>query len=230
MTDLYIVRHCEAIGNLKRTFQGISDCDITELGEKQLSHLAERFRDIRLDAIYSSPLKRAFKTAEAVGKYQNLPIIKIEKLIEINGGEIEGVCWEDFPITRPELEYHWSVEPHKFHPKDGEPMTSVFKRSWEAVQEIVSKNEGKTVALASHGCTIRNIMCHAEGKPIEELCTVNWADNTGVFLLRFDGEKLPEIIMFNDVSHLPEGLLPKRSRITSLFARESVLSKDKESV
>lgn len=220
MTDLYIVRHCEAMGNQNRTFQGISDCDITELGQKQLDFLAERFRNIHLDAIYSSPLKRAFKTAAAVGKYQNLPIIKVEKLIEINGGEIEGVCWENFPVTRPELEYHWSVEPHKFHPKDGEPMTSVYKRSWEAIEEIISQNDGKTVALTSHGCTIRNIMCHAQGKPIEELNTVNWADNTGVFLLRFHGEKLPEIVMFNDVSHLPEGFLPKRSRITPLFTKK----------
>lgn len=217
MTEVYIVRHCEAEGNVNRTFQGTSDCDVTQLGEKQLSYLAERFRNIDLDAIYSSPLKRAFKTAEAVGKYSKIPIIKVEKLIEINGGEIEGICWEDFPITRPELEYHWSVEPHKFHPKGGESMVSVYRRSWEAIKEIVAQNKGKTVAVASHGCTIRNIMCHAEGKPIEQLNTVKWADNTGVFLLRFlIDDSLPEIVMFNDVSHLPEGYLPKRSRITTL--------------
>lgn len=220
MTEIYIVRHCEAMGNQNRIFQGISDCDVTELGKKQLSCVAERFKDIKLDAIYSSPLKRAFKTAEAVNKYHKLPIKINNKLIEIDGGEIEGISWVDFPETRPELEYNWSVEPHKFHAKDGEPMTSVYKRSWEAVMEILSENEGKTVALASHGCTIRNIMCHAQGKPIEELYTVNWADNTGVFLLRFEDGELPEILLFNDTSHLPEGCLPKRSRITSLFAKK----------
>lgn len=222
MTEVYIVRHCEALGNQARVFQGISDCDITELGARQLACVSERFRDVHLDAIYSSPLKRAYKTAEAVGKHHGLPITVMDKLIEINGGEIEGVCWVDFPVTRPDLEYHWSVEPHKFHPKDGEPMTSVYQRSWEAIQEIVAENDGKTVALASHGCTIRNILCHAQGKPIEELRTVDWADNTGVFLLRFDGGALPEILLFNDVSHLPKELLPKRSRITNLFANQSV--------
>lgn len=220
MTDIYIVRHCEAMGNSQRIFQGVSDCDVTELGAKQLEYVGERFKDIHLDAIYSSPLKRAYKTAEAVNRYHKLPIIVKDKLIEIDGGEIEGISWVDFPETRPELEYHWSVEPHKFHPKDGEPMTSVYKRSWEAICDILAENDGKTVALASHGCTIRNIMCHAQGKPIEELYTVNWADNTGVFLLRFSGKKLPEILMFNDVSHLPEECLPKRSRITNLFAKK----------
>ncbi|MBQ5765643.1 MAG: histidine phosphatase family protein [Clostridia bacterium] len=228
MTDLYIVRHCEAVGNRDRTFQGVSDCDITELGQKQLDHLAERFKDIKIDTVYSSPLKRAYLTAAAANKYHNLPIEKMDDLIEIDGGEIEGICWVDFPETRPELEYAWSMEPHNFHPKGGESMRSVYTRSWRAVKEIVAKNSGKTALLASHGCTIRNIICNALGRPVEQLNTVNWADNTGVFLLRFDGDKLPEILIFNDVSHLPEDCLPAKSRITSLFAKKPVIKKVEE--
>ncbi len=221
MTDLYIVRHCEALGNSKRIFQGISDCDITDCGRRQLALLSERFKDIKLDAIYSSPLKRAKATAEAINKYHNLEIVTEEKLIEINGGEIEGICWVDFPKTRPVLEYNWNMEPHKFHPKDGESMQSVYKRSWEAVQKIIGENKGKTVAIASHGCTIRNILCHAEGKPIEKLNTVDWADNTGVFLLRFfDDKSLPEIKLFNDISHLTEDCLPVQNRIGRIFLKK----------
>lgn len=213
MTDLYIIRHCEAEGNVKRFFQGVSDCDISECGKKQLGLLAERFKDIEIDAIYSSPLIRAYRTAEAVNKYHNLPININEKLIEINGGEIEGICWEDFPVTRPVLEYHWNMEPHLFHPQGGEAMSSVYKRCWEAVMEILEENKGKKVAITSHGCTIRNIMCHAQGKPIEQLNTVDWADNTGIFLLKFKDEGLPEIKMFNDSSHLTPDCLPAKSRI-----------------
>ena len=152
----------------------------------------------------------------------------MDDLIEIDGGEIEGICWVDFPETRPELEYAWSMEPHNFHPKGGESMRSVYTRSWRAVKEIVAKNSGKTALLASHGCTIRNIICNALGRPVEQLNTVNWADNTGVFLLRFDGDKLPEILIFNDVSHLPEDCLPAKSRITSLFAKKPVIKKVEE--
>lgn len=220
MTDVYLVRHCEAVGNRNRTFQGVSDCDITDLGQKQLECLSEKFKNIHLDAVYSSPLKRAYLTAAAANKYHQLPITKVQGLIEIDGGEIEGVSWVDFPQTRPDLEYAWSVEPHNFHPKGGEPMRSVFERSWKAVMDIVSENSGKSILIASHGCTIRNIMCNAYGRKIEQLNTVPWADNTSVSLLRFDVNKLPEIIMNNDVSHLPEGCLPAKSRITSLFAKK----------
>ncbi len=217
MTELYIVRHCEAEGNILKTFQGITDYDITNRGEKQLALLAERFKYIKPDIIYSSPLKRAYKTAEAINKYHKLPIIINKKLIEIDGGEIEGISWVDFPETRPETEYYWSMEPHKFHVKGGEPMTSVYKRAGEVLEEIVAENEGKTVVIASHGCTIRAMMCIAMGKPIEELGTVNFGDNTGVFLLRFGGSKLPEIAMFNDTSHLSEELLPKENKIQQII-------------
>ena len=224
MTDLYIIRHCEAIGNRDRTFQGISDCDITELGAKQLEYVAERFKNIKPDAVYSSPLKRAYLTAAAANKYHGLPITKLDELIEINGGEIEGISWVDFPETRPELEYAWSFEPHNFHPKGGESMRSVYLRSWKAVKEIISGNEGKTIFLASHGCTIRNIICNALGRSVEQLNTVDWADNTGVFHLRFkDVDKLPEILVFNDISHLPTECLPERSRIRSMFASKPVI-------
>ena len=224
MTDLYVIRHCEAIGNKNRVFQGISDCDITELGKKQLSCLSEKFKDIKPDAIFSSPLKRAYLTAEAANKYHGLPITKVDDLIEIDGGEIEGISWVDFPETRPDLEYAWSFEPHEFHPKGGESMRNAYLRSSRAVKKIIAENEGKTIFLASHGCTIRNIICNALGRPVEQLNTVDWADNTGVFHLRFESvDKLPEILVFNDISHLPSDCLPEKSRIKSMFATKPVI-------
>ena len=59
LTKIYFVRHCEATGNLNRTFQGSTNTDITDLGAKQLEKLSERFKEISLDKIYSSPLLRA---------------------------------------------------------------------------------------------------------------------------------------------------------------------------
>ena len=63
MTSIYIVRHCEALGNVMRIFQGLTDLDISENGAKQLEYLKERFSGIQLDKVYSSPLIRTRKTA-----------------------------------------------------------------------------------------------------------------------------------------------------------------------
>ena len=91
MTTLYLVRHCEAEGNTARVFQGSIDRDISPNGQKQLDRLAERFRDVPLAAVYSSPLLRAYKTAQAVNRYHGLPIVTDDRLKEINGGVWEGL-------------------------------------------------------------------------------------------------------------------------------------------
>lgn len=61
MVTAYLVRHAEAQGNIEEFFQGHINTDVSEKGAKQLEMLAERFRDISFDAIYSSPLLRAKK-------------------------------------------------------------------------------------------------------------------------------------------------------------------------
>ena len=74
VTTLYIVRHCQSAGNLSGRFQGRFDAPVSETGEKQLELLSLRFRNEHLDAIYTSPLVRAYRTAEAINRFHNLPI------------------------------------------------------------------------------------------------------------------------------------------------------------
>ena len=61
MTRIYIVRHCETVGNIKKIFQGLTDLDITELGSRQLEALSKRFEAIPLDKVFASPLLRTRK-------------------------------------------------------------------------------------------------------------------------------------------------------------------------
>ena len=72
VTKLYLIRHCEALGNINDTFQGSIDEDITDKGQRQLDKLAERCKNIPFDVIYSSPLIRAVKTAQAADRYHGI--------------------------------------------------------------------------------------------------------------------------------------------------------------
>ena len=122
-TKVYLVRHAEAMGNVNEFFQGRTDCEISPKGKKQLDCLAERFRDIHFDALYSSPLSRTRETAAAVNRYHGLDIIYDPQLIEINGGEWEGKKWADIPVLYPE-EYHlWTEDMANFRTEKGEAMT-----------------------------------------------------------------------------------------------------------
>ena len=205
-TTLYIVRHCEARGNIDRIFHGHTDSDISDKGAAQLERLSERFKEIHLDAVYASPLRRTRLTAAAVNKYHDLPVHIHPGLIEIHGGYMEGRPWSEFPETHPEDARRWNMEPHLFVPEGGEAMADVFDRIWRAVTEIAAAEAGRTIAVASHGCAIRNLLCRAKGWPIQRLAEEPWCDNTGVSILEFDDAGGCRVLLENDISHLDEGM------------------------
>ena len=148
---------------------------------------------------------RTMKTAEAVN-HGNLPIITDAGLKEINGGVWEGTPYARLPDLYPESARDWNIAPWNFNPENGESMRSVYERIYGTVLRIVSENEGKTIAIASHGCAIRNLFCRLNGMPIESLNEIIWCDNTGVSLVEFDCDMNPKIHFQFDISHLDEDL------------------------
>ncbi|MCM1022698.1 MAG: bifunctional histidine phosphatase family protein/GNAT family N-acetyltransferase [Prevotella sp.] len=205
MTKIYLVRHAEAMGNVEEFFQGRTDCEVSPRGEKQLECVAEFFKDIPIESIYSSPLKRTVATAEAVNKYRNLPIITDEGLIEINGGVWEGKPWAELPQRYPAEYDLWKNRMEDFYIEGGEKMTEVFARMKKTVDKIAVQNDGRTIAVVSHGCALRNFLCYAMGRPISSLKDVGWSDNTAVSLVEYDCG-VPRIIFKNSNGHLPAEL------------------------
>jgi broad specificity phosphatase PhoE len=204
MTRVYLIRHCESLGNIERIFHGITDVDISENGKKQLDRLRERCRDFKFDAIYSSPLIRAYKTAEAANYYHGLPIITDEGLLEQNGGHWEDKKFEELPVLFPEEFRRWEEEPGMFCPEGGEPMREVYDRIWNTVLAIVKRHPGQNVCIVSHGCAIKNFLCRAYRRPIEMLSTVGWYDNTAISVVDFDEDLSPTVVATRDASHLDE--------------------------
>ena len=202
VTTIYLIRHGEAMGNINETFQGHTDCEISPKGKIQLDCLKERFKDIDFDVIFSSPLKRAIETAEAVNYYHNQQLQIDKGLIEINGGPFEGVKWCELQKLYPKEYDLWTNEHHKFNIENGESMENVFNRITLTVTKIAARNRGKNIAIVSHGCAIRNFLCYAKDKTIEQISDICWADNTAISKIEFDGNLKPTIIFENDISHL----------------------------
>lgn len=205
-TTIYLVRHAEAAGNLSRTFQGHTDCPITTRGEAQLACLAERFRTVYCDAVYTSPLLRARQTAGAVNKYHGLPVQIADGLIEVNGGDFEGLQWDEIGRSFPAEMALWNETPYLFCAPHGDTMLAVYTRVAAAMEEIARANAGKTVAAVSHGCAIRNYLAFAQGLGIERLRDIMWEENTAVCRIEFDDVFRPTVLYRNDASHLPTEL------------------------
>ncbi|WP_040197888.1 histidine phosphatase family protein [Candidatus Soleaferrea massiliensis] len=219
-TTVYLVRHAQAEGNHKRIFQGFTDAEISEIGEKQLERLAERFREIELDCIYASPLIRTMKTAMAVNRYHDLPIEVDERLKEINGGEWEGQFWSTFPEKYPEINDNWENHPERFQAIGGESMQELYERVSRAVLDIVGRNRGKRIAIVSHGCAIRNMLCFLTYNDIGKLQDVDWCDNTAINLFEFDENLKSRQLLRNCNRHLTDDI--------STFAHQDWWRKDKE--
>ena len=215
MTRIYLVRHCEALGNVMRIFQGTTDLDISELGAKQLEFLEKRFENINLDRVFSSPLIRTRKTAKAIIGNKNLKAEILNDIIELNGGIVEGRPFNEAFNEIEGLADTWNNHPQDFEPENGEKMRNAYERIWNAVQKIAHENKGKTVACATHGGVLRCLNCRLNFGTIENLKDTPWSENTAVTLLEFDDDFNLTVKLQNDVSHLPEEYVNRKSRIVS---------------
>lgn len=202
VTTVYIVRHCEAEGNELGIFQGSTDLDISEKGRKQLIKLSERFRNIKLDAAYSSPLIRAYRTAEAAVAYNKIPIIKDDGLTELNGGIMEGKPWNKLDVLFPKEYGLWKENFSEFVAPEGESVSDVYARITETFTNIILKNKNKTIGIFSHGCAIRILMCYIKGISLENIDNVLWCDNTAINCVIVDENGNFTVSYENDYTHL----------------------------
>lgn len=212
VTRLYLVRHAEAEGNVREFFQGTRNTALTEKGLRQTDCLAERFRGIALDAVYTSPFRRAVQTAEAVNRHHGLPLIRSSELREIHGGDWEGLSWAEIPERYPAAYARWTGKMQTFCAPRGDAMTAVYARMRRVMTKIALDAAGKTAAVISHGCALRNFLAYVEFHSIDRLGDVGWSDNTAVSLVEYDhGSQKWRLIFKNDSAHLPPELSTLRS-------------------
>ena len=201
MTKIYLVRHAEAEGNLYRLAQGHFDGLVTKLGYEQIRALRRRFEGIHIDAVYSSDLFRARTTARAVSEPRNLPIILRQDLREVHLGWWEGETWQEAGIHDAEMLNNFHRDLSRLHVRGGESAADARDRMLRTIRDIAAQNEGKTVAVFSHGLAIRILLGTLRGMELREIDQTVLCDNTGVSLLEVENGEIREIFG-GDNSHL----------------------------
>lgn len=213
MTKIFLIRHAEAEGNLYRRAQGHYNSNVTQLGRAQLRALAGRFRDIPLDALYTSDLNRTRSTAAAIwSSHPELTPIPEPRLREIDVG-----IWEDLPWGNIDRDWHdqlwfFDHDPDRWSVPGGEPYSAVADRMRNIVMELAARHEGGTVAAVSHGLAVRALLCSIFGIPSAKIDTLPFGDNTSVTTLLVENGQLT-VESYNDASHLEQAHL-------STFARQ----------
>ena len=198
MTTLYLIRHAEAEGNVFRRLHGQYNSMITPNGQKQIAALEERFRDVDIDAVYSSDLFRTCRTAEAIYLPKGLPLHKEPRLRELNCG-----IWEDLPfgwlaIFDRERNRAFSYDPQNWGVEGSETFPIYTGRFLEAMEEIACRHEGQTVAIFSHGMVMRGILQRLFFPEEKDL---GHAENTAVTKLIYEKGNY-RLEYLNDAGHI----------------------------
>ncbi|MBQ8696550.1 MAG: histidine phosphatase family protein [Clostridia bacterium] len=189
MTEIYLVRHVQAMGNVKRVFQGHTDEPPSPLGEKQLEALGEYFKDKHIDAAYHSPLIRTTRTCLACVGDKDIPVTAEPGLIEIFAGEFENRLWTELFAQYPEEMSHWGPDYQNFKAPGGESFRQVYDRAIKTVNGIVSRHQGETVLLATHGGFSRAFLTYVMYGDIERMSEHDWVGNASVTRIVYEDGK-----------------------------------------
>lgn len=219
MTQIYLIRHAEAEGNLYRRMHGWYDSLITDNGYRQIAALAHRFEGVHVDAVYSSDLFRTRTTAGAVYRQKGLPLTTRKGLREINLGVWEDRPWAEVGRTDGAKLDLFNRNDPALQVEAGDTFQELRRRTITTVRQIVKNHPNQTVAVVCHGTAIRNMLGEFQGLSIAETGSLPHSDNTAVSLLEFEGDRV-RVVFHDDTSHLPEEI--------STFARQRWWQKDSE--
>jgi broad specificity phosphatase PhoE len=164
-------------------------------------------------------LYRTCATAGAIYLPKKLPLQKRKDLREIYVGDWEGMTWGDIARKYPEKMKNFSTHLDKWHVDGAETPEQVRDRVVAAVREIAAENDGKTVAVFSHGCAIRILLGTLEGMSIAELGRVPCGDNTAVSLIEADGDQLK--VVFRDDNSPSDSRRGERRRLPGCGCAEA---------
>lgn len=163
--EFYLVRHGETEFNVKRIMQGHRDSPLTKLGMSQAKNLANKLKFIHFDAVFSSDLLRAKRTAEIITAEKNLTISTTKLLRERSFGKYEGWEFQRYydKFEKDLAKYKKLTEKEIFRHKldnDIESEEEVVGRFLTFIREIALGYLGKRVLLVSHGALIRYSLIH----------------------------------------------------------------------
>lgn len=163
------MRHGQTEANLNRRLQGQSDGVLTSKGKQQAEELALHLKDMTIDRILSSDLRRAKNTAATIAKHHDIEVISMPILREWNCGELDGLPAEALKDALDQFNQPLS----DFRPEGGETLREVQQRAVTFLQDVQSKYMGLNVLVCSHGDFIRMLMSLLMRIEIEEANTIH---------------------------------------------------------
>jgi broad specificity phosphatase PhoE len=206
LQELLLVRHGQSTANAKGIWQGQMEFPLSERGRAQAGLAARGLSDEPFEGLYSSPLSRAFETAEIIRECTGFAgeVVPVEGLSERNGGILEGHTWAAQQQRNSELAKKFLAIPEeeRWALVGAETDEEVIARFQEALSSIRALHPGGArIVVVSHGGVMRAFLRDLFGP--EVLPGAQRAANASITRLQW-GEMGPRLLEMASTAHLAE--------------------------
>lgn len=168
-TRLWFFRHGEVEPPWVGRFIGTTDVGLSPLGRHQAEAINAYLEPAPLDAIVSSPRKRALDTAAPLARAKARTLDVRKGLAEMDFGKWEGLAWEAIVALDADHAKQWEQDAANVAPPNGESANQFATRVADALQEVVDEYKGRSIAMAAHAGTNRGILAAVLGRPYMEM-------------------------------------------------------------
>jgi broad specificity phosphatase PhoE len=199
MKKLILARHGETAWNVDRIFRGRSEVELDDVGMRQAELLGKYLSDWKLDAIYSSPVRRALDTANIVARYQKTDVQVAQGLSDMDFGEWQSLPEQEVRRRYPALLDDWHSTPERVRMPGGESLEDVIRRAIEVVNDVLSRYQG-AVLLVSHRVVIKVLVCSLLGLDNSRFWSIG-QDVGGITIFSYVNGRFV-LTRHNDTSHL----------------------------
>ncbi len=201
MTRYVLVRHGQTEWNRVERFRGRADVPLNETGMAQARATGERVAaEWKPIAVYSSPLSRAVRTAEAVAERFGLQVQARPNLADIDYGEWQGLTPDEARARWPQEVEAWYSAPQDARIPGGESLAALRARAMTEVMELGKLHQGDTIVLAGHTVINRIILLGVLGLGNERFWRLR-QEPCAINVFERDGSDF-DLVSLNDTCHL----------------------------
>lgn len=166
-TRLCLVRHGETEWNAARRIQGQIDIGLNETGLRQAEAAGRWLKTAGIAALYSSDLKRARTTAEAIGRALGLVPVLLPEMRERRYGTFEGLTYDEAKAKYPAGYAAFEGRNADYNFENGESLHDMFQRVISRLKEIAAAHPGQNVVVVLHGGVLDIINRFVRGNGLE---------------------------------------------------------------
>jgi len=201
--ELILVRHGQTEWNKEQIFRGSKDIELDKTGRRQAEALGERLKSRKIDVIYSSSLKRAMSTAEAIARFQGLPVMVGPGLVDMSFGQWEGLSHQEVMKVFPKQYRIWKENPWKAKIPDASNIKDVQTQSSKAVKGMIEDHPiDSTIVVVTHRVILKVILMKMLGMGPEGFWSIKLSP-CGLTTVEWDGKRFA-LTCLNDIGHLED--------------------------